>query len=244
MSAPPTTDVGALHAGENTKAHATLKDGRVLDLATTVEASRPKVTLINKNVQPDASAGSSPIQLQGDDQLPQNASLSFSLRSQVPSAFPRDEMIEIATADESVHTLLSVGDGTLTMQDEQTVLARLDPRKGLGASAFGPLRFRPVSSTGEKGDWQPLITLVRLPTLEGLRCPTSNEQQCILSGSGLYLLDSISTDPQFQQSMPVPDGFAGSTLKVPHPGGQDLYVKLRDDPSTVNKLDLPVLPEK
>jgi hypothetical protein len=60
----------------------------------------------------------------------------------------------------------------------------------------------------------------------------------------LYLLDSISTDPQFQQSMPVPDGFAGSTLKVPHPGGQDLYVKLRDDPSTVNKLDLPVLPEK
>jgi hypothetical protein len=31
---------------------------------------------------------------------------------------------------------------------------------------------------------------------------------------------------------------------VPHPGGQDLYVKLRDDPSTVNKLDLPVLPEK
>lgn len=244
MSAPPTTDVGALHAGENTKAHATLKDGRVLDLATTVEASRPKVTLINKNVQPDASAGSSPIQLQGDDQLPQNASLSFSLRSQVPSAFPRDEMIEVATADESVHTLLSVGDGTLTMQDEQTVLARLDPRKGLGASAFGPLRFRPVSSTGEKGDWQPLITLVRLPTLEGLRCPNSNEQQCILSGSGLYLLDSISTDPQFQQSMPVPDGFAGSTLKVPHPGGQDLYVKLRDDPSTVNKLDLPVLPEK
>ena len=81
MSAPPTTVVGALHAGENTKAHATLKDGRVLDLATTVEASRPKVTLINKNVQPDASAGSSPIQLQGDDQLPQNASLSFSLRS-------------------------------------------------------------------------------------------------------------------------------------------------------------------
>ncbi len=28
------------------------------------------------------------------------------------------------------------------------------------------------------------------------------------------------------------------------PNGQDLYVKLRDDRSTVNKLDLPVLPER
>lgn len=244
VSAAPAADLAILHAGENTKAHVTLKDGRVLDLAATIQAPRPKVTLISKSVQPNGSAGASPIRLQGDDQLPQDATLSFSLKSQVPSSFPRDETIEVATADESVHTLLSVGDGTLTMQDEQTVLARLDPSKGLGASAFGPLRFRPVSSNGEKGDWQPLVTLVRLPTLEGLRCPTSAEQQCTLSGSGLYLLDSISTDPQFQQSMPVPDGFAGSTLNVPHPTGQDLYVKLRDDRSTVNKLDLPVLPEK
>ena len=244
LSAPLTADISALHAGQSAKAHVTLKDGRVLDVATTVETSRPKVTLISKSVQPDASAGSSPIQLQGDDQLPQNATLSFSLKSQVPSAFSRDEMIEVATADESVHTLLSLGDGTLTMQDEQTVLARLDPQKGLGASAFGPLRFRPVNSTGEKGDWQPLITLVRLPTLNALRCPPSTDGQCILSGSGLYLLDSISTDPQFQQSMSVPDGFAGSTLDVPHPSGRDLYVKLRDDRSTVNKLDLPILPER
>ncbi len=244
VSATPAADMSTLHAGENTKAHVTLKDGRVLDLPASIQAPRPRVTLISKSIQADASVGSSPIQLQADDQLPQNATLSFSLKSQVPSVFSRDEMIEVATADESVHTLLSVGDGTLAMQDEQTVLARLDPRKGLGASAFGPLRFRPVSSDGVKGDWQPLVTLVRLPTLEGLRCPSSAEQQCTLSGSGLYLLDSISTDPQFHQSMPVPDGFAGSTLNVPHPSGHDLYVKLRDDRSTVNKLELPVQPEK
>ncbi len=244
MSAPDSADVSGLHAGETATAHVTLKDGRVLNLSTTVQASRPKVTLISKSIQPDSSATTSPIQLQGDDQLPQNATLSFSLKSQVPSAFPRDEIIEVATADESVHAMLSVGDGTLMLQDEQTVVARLDPRKNLGPSAFGPLRFRPVNSNGEKGDWQPLITLVRLPTLEGLRCPNSAEEQCTLSGSGLYLLDSISTDPQFQQSVPVPDGFAGSTLNVPHPNGQDLYVKLRDDRSTVNKLDLPVQPER
>jgi len=136
--------------------------------------------------------------------------------------------------------VLSIADSTLTMQDEQTVLAKLDPTKALGASAFGPLHFRPVDANGEKGDWQPLVTLVRLPTLDALRCPLENDEQCTLSGSGLYLLDSISTDPKFQQSMPVPDGFSGSSLNVPHPQGGDLYVKLRDDRSTVNKLDLPV----
>jgi hypothetical protein len=244
MSTPEVTNISGLHAAENATARVTLKDGRVLNLSTTVQTSRPKVTLISKSIQPDSSAAASPIQLQGDDQLPQNATLSFSLKSQVPSDFPRDEMIEVGTTDESVHTMLSVAAGTLMLQDQQTVVAKLDPRKNLGASAFGPLRFRPVNSNGEKGDWQPLITLVRLPTLEGLRCPNSAEQQCTLSGSGLYLLDSISTDPQFQQSMPVPDGFAGSTLNVPHPDGQELYVKLRDDRSTVNKLALPIVMEK
>jgi hypothetical protein len=91
---------------------------------------------------------------------------------------------------------------------------------------------------------QPLVTLVRLPTLKELRRPEASEKQCTLQGTGLYLLDSVSTDGQFQQSTPVPDGFAGSTLSVPHPTGTELYVKLRDDPTAVNKVILPVLPEK
>ena len=240
MAAAASADVSTLQAGSTPAAHANLKDGRVLNVATTVQVSRPKVTLISKNIQPDASASASAIQLQGGDELPQSSTLSFSLKSQTPATFPHDEMIEVATEDESVHAMLSVADGTLTMQDAQTVLATLDPRKNLGASAFGPLRFRPINANGEKGDWQPLVTLVRLPVLDALRCPASTEQECTLQGSGLYLLDSISTDPQFQQSMPVPDGFAGTSLNVPHPNGKELYVKLRDDRSTVNKLALPV----
>ncbi len=153
-------------------------------------------------------------------------------------------MIEVATSDESVHAMLSVGDGTLMLQDQQTVVARLDPRKNLGPSAFGPLRFRPVNSNGDRGDWQPLITLVRLPTLEGLRCPNSTEEQCTLSGSGCIFSTQSQPILISSRAMPVPDGFAGSTLNVPHPNGQDLYVKLRDDRSTVNKLALPVQPEK
>jgi hypothetical protein len=244
MSAPASTATSGLQSGEKQTAHVSLKDGRTLDVDTTVQSPRPKVALISKSIQADASGASAPIQLQSQDELPQNAQLSFSFKSQVPQAFSRDEMIEIATADESAHTVLSIADGTLTLQDSQTVLAVLDPVKSLGASAFGPLRFRPIGSNGGKGDWQPLATLVRLPKLQELRCPDTPDKDCTLSGSGLYLLDSVSTDPQFQQSTAVPDGFAGSSLTVPHPNGQDLYVKLRDDRSAVNKVDLPVLPEQ
>ena len=88
------------------------------------------------------------------------------------------------------------------------------------------------------------MTLVRLPELKELRCPGASDQQCTLQGTGLYLLDSVSSDAQFQQSTPVPDGFAGSALSVPHPIGTELYVKLRDDRSAINKVVLPVVPEK
>jgi hypothetical protein len=244
VSAPASADLGGLRSDEKQTAHVSLKDGRVLDLAATVQPPRPRLVLISKNIQPDAAAISSAIHLEGQDELPQNAQLSFSLKTQVPQTFPRDEKIEIATEDESVHVLLSIADGTLTLQDSQTVLASLDPLKSVGPSAFEPLRFRPVGANGEKGDWQPLVTLVRLPTLKELRCPDASDEQCALQGTGLYLLDSVSTDAQFQQTTPVPDGFAGSTLSVPHPIGTELYVKLRDDRAAINKVTLPVLPEK
>ena len=244
MAAPDSADVGGLHPDAKQTAHVSLKDGRVLELSSTIQEPRPKVTLISKTIQPDASSSSSPIQLGDADELPQSAQLSFALKSEIPPAFPRNQMIEVATADDSMHTMLSVSDGTLTLQDAQTVLATIDPAKSLGPSAFGPLRFRAVAADGEKGDWQPLVTLVRLPKLQELRCPDAPDKQCTLSGSSLYLLDSVATDPQFQQSTPVPDGFAGSALEVPHPSGQELYVKLRDDRGAVNKLDMPVQPQQ
>jgi hypothetical protein len=244
LSAPGTVDVGGLRSGEKQTAHVSLKDGRTLDVTATVQPPRPKLTLLNKNIQPDATATSSAIRLEGQDELPQNANLAFSLKTQVPETFPRDEKVEVAAEDESVHVLLSLADGTLTLQDSQTVLATLDPLKSFGSSAFGPLRFRPVGANGEKGDWQPLVTLVRLPALTELRCPDASDQQCTLQGTGLYLLDSVSADAQFQQSVPVPDGFAGSTLTVPHPTGTELYVKLRDDRTAINKVILPVVSEK
>jgi hypothetical protein len=38
----------------------------------------------------------------------------------------------------------------------------------------------------------------------------------------------------------VPPDFTGTQLSVPHPANGALYLKLRDDPSTVQTLTLPV----
>jgi hypothetical protein len=231
---------GGWQPEEKAVAHVTLKDARVLDLQATVEAPRPKVTLISKNVQAGTPTA---VRFGNQDELPQDARLSFFLKTVVPEKFSHGEKIEVAGADEAFHVLLSVADGGLVLQDAENVLATLDPLKSFGASAFGPLRFRPVAEDGTKGDWQPLVNLVRLPTLKEIRCPDSPDKQCKLSGTNLFLIDSVASDPQFTHASPVPMGFMESTMSVPRPNGTLLYLKLRDDPATVNTVVLPVLPE-
>ena len=122
----------------------------------------------------------SPIHLSPDD-VPLNQKLTFFLKS--PDNYPRGQQIEIASTDDSLHTKLSIADGTLVLQNKHTVLATLEPLKVFGTSAFGPLRLRAVSPDGTTGDWIPLATLVRLPTLTDLHCPAHARQQpCTLEG--------------------------------------------------------------
>ncbi|MGC2163766.1 MAG: hypothetical protein WA634_17810, partial [Silvibacterium sp.] len=232
----------ALKDGETFKAVATLKDGRTVDVTAAIDASRPSVALLSKSVQLDGegdnAAADSNIQLSNQDELPQNATLFFSLKAQTPARFTREEKIEVATDDGSYSTTLTMASG-LTLQDAHTELATLDPAKAFGASAFGPLQFRVVTENGVKGDWQPLATLVRLPSFQSLKCGPTPDVACKLRGSDLFLVDSISQSQQFTNPVQVPDGFPGRVLPVPHPGpdGQ-LYVKLRDDPSVVNLVTL------
>jgi hypothetical protein len=231
-----------LQTNEKLVAHVDLKDGRVLDLQTTVDNPRPKVELISKTVQPGASR--SPVQLKGLDELAQDGRLSFFLKTDVPESFPRSEKIEVASVDDSFHVMLGVDDGNLILQNSQTLLAILDPLKSFGPSAFGHLRFRPVQAGGEAGDWQPLVTLVRIPSLKEIRCPGAPDKQCRLIGANLFLLDSVASDSEFAHSISVPIGFPDSTLNVPRPNGTLLYIKLRDDPGTVNPMVLAVLPDE
>ncbi len=168
----------------------------------------------------------------------------FFVKSEIPAKFPHDEKIEVASADGSFHTVLSLADKNLSLQDSQTAVAVLDPLKSFGDSAFGSLQFRPVAADGTAGDWQPLAHLVRVPHLKEVRCPDDPEKQCTLSGDLLYLIDSIASDPDFTHAVSVPSGFADTSLTVPRPTGTVLYIKLRDDPATINTAVLPVLPDQ
>ena len=158
-----------------------------------VGAPRPGVQLIGKSVQESATSTGSNIQLANQDELPQDAKLRFSVRAQSPAAFGRSEKIEIATEDEAFSTTLSLDNGGMTLENSKVALATLDPDKAFGASAFGPLKFRVVEGS-TAGDWQPLATLVRLPELHDLKCPAGDDQQCRLSGSNLFLVDSVASD--------------------------------------------------
>lgn len=242
MASTDATHATALAPEEILVAHVALKDGRVLDLQTTVEPARPKVTLVSKNIQ--AGATSSAIRLGNLDELPQGERMSFFLKTEVPEQFPRSEKIEVATTDESFDAKLSVDDGNLILQDAKSVLAVFDPLKSFGPSAFGPLRIRAVGADGTKGDWQALATLVRIPTVKEVRCPDAPDKPCKLSGSSLFLIDSVASDAAFTHNLPVPSGYVDSTLTVPRPNGTLLYIKLRDDPTSVNTMVLPVLPEE
>ncbi len=235
-------------------ARVALKDGRILPLPVTIDEPRPEVALIRKTLQPPAtpeptetallqaapapsSQAPQPLQvhLNSPDEVPLNARLSFALKAVLPDHFPRTQTIDVATADESLHTTLSIANGRLVLEDAKTVVATLDPQKDLGGSAFGALKFRPVSSEGVGGDWQPLAQLVRLPVLSQLKCVKAQLKQCTLTGSNLFLIESIASDAAFVNSTSVPEGYADLTLTVPHPEAtRTLYLKLRDDPGVIN----------
>ena len=229
-----------LHPGDTIVVHVTLTDGRALDLKAEVEAQRPKVSVLTRSVQLDPAAAPA-VRLGSADELPQDGRLNFFLKTQVPETFPPTERIEVATADESFRVLLSFKDGNLTLQDAKTVFAVLDPMKLLGPSAFGPLKFRPVTADNIDGDWQPLVNLVRIPKLAGIWCVTAPEKQCALTGDKLFLLDSVSTDAEFANPVTVPEGFVQDALTIPPTKAKMLYIKLRDDPDTVDTVTLPML---
>jgi len=235
LSLPFSGEPPKLQSGDHLTAHVALRDGRTLSIPLTVAPPRPSVTLISRNI---SQPSSSTIRLANPDNLPVNQKLTFSLRSSTP--FPRNGKIEIASADESLHATLSVSSGSLVLQNSRTMLGTFDPLKAFGTSAFGPLRLRAVAPDGTPGDWIPLATLVRLPSLESIHCPSDPAAPCTLTGSDLYLIDALATDAAFTTPIDVPEGFVGTTIALPRPPKSGLYLKLRDEPDSANAVTLPV----
>ncbi|MDE1177254.1 MAG: hypothetical protein PW789_11720 [Edaphobacter sp.] len=235
LTAAPSDQAPKMQAGDHLIGHVSLRDGRTLTLPITVAPPRPTVTLLNKSI---GKGGNSPIHLANADDLPIDQKLTFALRSQ--NAFPRDSKIEIASPDDALHTTLSVSSGSLILQNSHTILGTLDPLKSFGTSGFGPLRLRPVSPDGTAGDWIPLATLVRLPSLDNIHCPSDPSAGCTLTGSSLYLVDAVAIDSAFTTPVDVPEGFVGNTINLPRPPKSGFYLKLRDEPESSNLVNLPV----
>ena len=220
-----------------------LRDGRELKVPVSVDPPRPQITLMSKGTQEDAEATDpSPVHLGSPNDLPIERRLVFFLKSKTPATFPRDEKIEVAATDNSFHTTLSLNDGSLMLEDAETALGVVEPLAKFGSSAFGPLQARAISAEGVAGEWLPLGTLVRLPGFKDLHCPHAPSRPCTLSGTNLFLAASIAASPDFDNAVDVPADFTGTQLTVPHPASGVLYLKLRDDPNTVQTLSLAISP--
>lgn len=235
------SSTAGLKPGKSYSARVQLQDGRVLQTPVIVGPPRPQITLLSEGSQDDVSAPS-PVHLGSPDDLPVERRLVFFLHSSEPADFPRDEKVEVAADDGSFRTVLGLADGSLMLEDAKTAMGVVEPLARFGSSAFGPLQARALSADGATGDWLPLGTLVRLPGFKELRCPHAAAKPCALTGTNLFLADSIAATPDLENAVDVAPDFTGTQLSVPHPANGVLYLKLRDDPETVQTLTLPVMP--
>jgi hypothetical protein len=241
-------NTATLQPGNSYSAKVTLRDGRVLQVPTTVGVPRPQVELLSKGIQREDSeqdnsthmgngASNAPPAPSNPNDLPLQRRLVFFLRSRVPANFARSEKIEIASTD-----------GSLILEDAHTAVAAIDPLARFGSSAFGPIQLRAVTAEGTTGDWVPVGTLVRLPGLKDLRCPRNPAKTCQLTGTNLFLITAVGSNPDMTNAVDVPSEFTGTTLTIPNvpktgtSGAMTgtLYVRLRDDPTAVQALSLPV----
>jgi hypothetical protein len=231
-----------LEPGKHYVAKVQLRDGRQLKVSATVEPPRPQVTLLNKGTQDESPGASSLVRLGSPDDLPVEGRLVFFLKSSVPANFPRNEKVEVEAVDGSFRTVLTLADGSLMLEDSKTAMGTVETLARFGSSAFGPVRARVISADGVTGDWLPLGTLVRLPGFKELHCPRAVSKPCTLTGTNLFLATSIGAAPGLDNATEVSPDFTGTELSVPHPASGALYLRLRDDPQTVQTLTLPVIP--
>jgi hypothetical protein len=223
---------------DGSQARVKLKDGRTLPVKISVAAARPGLKLLSFTATPADMPGTLAVTLGARNDIPLNGRLTFVV--QTADVFPRSQSIEVATADASVETSLSIAGNTLILQDERTAVATLDPLKAFGQSAFGKLRMRPIAGDGTAGDWTPLGTLVRTPRITGIACTTTDAPTCTAAGANFFLVQSFAAAKDFAKPVDVPTGFADSSFQVPTPAdGSTLYLKLRDDPTAIASITLP-----
>lgn len=226
-------EAGAQPKGGGT-AQVTLGDGRTLNVPVTIAGPRPRATLLDRSLSPKGAREGLPLDASGTTLLPDTARLVFSLRAADGTKLLPSDGIEIATADHATSTKLAAGPD-LRLQGP-VMVATFDPA-ALGPSAAGALEFRVVRGD-ERGDWQPLATLARVPRIDAVDCAGA-PGNCALKGQALFLIDAVSASASFDKGAAIPLGYTGGTIAVPAPQDGKLYLRLRDAPKDPLVLSIP-----
>ncbi|WP_416465368.1 hypothetical protein [Sphingomonas sp. VDB2] len=220
----------AADAGSEAMARVKLRDGRSVNLALTVASARPQIGLLSKDISLGAPpANGKALALGGDNLLPDNGQLVFSVRAGEGTKLSASDAIEVAPVADGAPIRLTAANG-LRLESAKVMVATLNPR-AMAPSLFGPLRFRLLRG-GEASDWQPLVTLARLPQIEAVACEAKADG-CTITGRDLFLIDAVGATPTLDQAAQVAHGYTGSALKAPTPRDGKLYLRLRDAPDSV-----------
>ncbi|WP_066724991.1 hypothetical protein [Sphingomonas pituitosa] len=224
---------GSVPAGDG-EAVVRLRDGRTVKLAVRATAPRTGATLLSRAAAGKTANNGLPIALP-EGVLPADAAIDFSFRI-TRGTLGDGGTVEIAVI-EGPGATLGFRDGALQRVGKDVVVAHFAPRALLGAGVVGSLRYRLVQD-GTPGDWQPLVTLARLPKLAGLSCP-AEAATCTLSGDDLFVLAAVGDKPDLAGATTVPLGFVGSSITLPRPAGKTLYLRLHDAPASIATVTLP-----
>ncbi len=223
-------DAVAADAGSEATARVKLRDGRSVNLIVTVASARPQIGLLSKDISLGAPpANGKALTLNGDNLLPDNGQLVFSVQAGEGTKLNASDAIEVAPVEDGAPIRLTTANG-LRLESPKVMVATLDP-KVMAPSLFGALRFRLLRG-GEVSDWQPLVTLARLPQIEAVAC-AAKADGCTITGRDLFLIDAVGATPTLDQAAQVAHGYTGSALKAPAPQDGNLYLRLRDAPDSV-----------
>jgi hypothetical protein len=231
--------LGADEYKGNARAIATLKDGRTVAVDVSLEHPETVLKLLRFDATPSQRAGELAISLNSPSDIPLDGILRFAVQSE--GVFPHTQMIEIATADGSVRTRLSIKEGELVLQDDHTAVASVDLLKAFGQSAFGEFRLRAVGADETFGDWIPVGRLVRRPHITSIQCTRSGRVTCRVAGTDLFLARAFSATESFDHAATVPIGFDDPILSIridDLPRNGQLFVQLRDGSNVIASVQL------
>lgn len=223
---PASADLRALTAGERRTADVVFTGNRHKSASLTVAQQRPVPILLSRSAQPRSTPGMLPIALRPEDAFAQDSRVTFAFHLDAATSLTGRESIEVATAAGDAVAQIVAGHG-YDLQDPTTGIVTFVPVEALGASAHGPLKFRIIREDGASR-WSPLGTAVRLPDVQSIACTSA--AGCIVTGTRLFLIESIATNDRFDGAQTIPDGYTDGAIQLA-PGqspSKGMFLRLRD----------------